>query len=98
MDIYETIIRPLVTEKSSHQTTFSNAKRGGAYTFQVQLHASKGQIKDAIEKIYGVKVLSVRTAVRRGEHRRFRTRMGMTSSTKRAVVVLHPDSHIDLFS
>jgi large subunit ribosomal protein L23 len=97
MDIYHTIIKPLVTEKTSHQSQVHAQDRGGAYTFQVHLEANKTQIRDAVEKIYGVHVLSVRTSVRRGKPRRFRLRMGQTAAVKKAVVVLHRDSHIDLF-
>lgn len=97
MDIYHTIIRPLVTEKSSHQARSSSEQRGGAYSFEVHLDANKAQIRNAVEKIYGVKVLDVRTLNRAGKLRRYRFRYGQTRSTKKAVVVLAPDSHIDLF-
>ena len=97
MDIFHTIIKPLVTEKTSHQSHLHTPERGGAYTFQVHPEAKKTQIKDAVEKIYGVHVLSVRTSIRRAKPRRYRQRMGQTQAVKKAVVVLHPDSHIDLF-
>lgn len=97
MDIYHTIIRPLVTEKGSHQAGSGTAERGGAYSFEVHPLSNKAQIKNAVEKIYNVKVLDVRTANRKGKVRRFRFRVGETRATKKAVVVLHPDSHIDLF-
>lgn len=97
MDIYHTIIRPLVTEKSSHQAARSGKHRGGAYSFEVHPEANKAQIKNAIETIYKVKVLEVRTANRKGKLRRYRFRFGRTRQTKKAVVVLHQDSHIDLF-
>jgi len=58
MDIYHTVIRPLVTEKSTHQASQSGPGRGGAYSFEVHPEANKAQIKDAVEKIYGVKVLT----------------------------------------
>lgn len=103
MDIYHVIKRPLVTEKGTHQSQQSYAAtrhrpaRGGSYTFEVHSDASKPIIKQAIEKIYSVKVLSVRTSRRRGKKRRYRYKTGMTAEWKRAVVVLHGDSHIDLF-
>lgn len=90
--IYRTIIRPLVTEKGTHQSTKLNA-----YPFQVAADVNKTQIKQAVEKIYNVKVLEVRTANRKGKPRRSRMRMGKTADWKKAVVVLHPDHHIDLF-
>lgn len=97
MDIYHTIIRPLVTEKSSFQATQATAKHGGSYSFEVHPEANKAQIKDAVEKIYGVKVMQVRTSNRPGKVRRFRYKYGTTRQTKKAIVVLDQDSHIDLF-
>jgi large subunit ribosomal protein L23 len=97
MDIYHTIIRPLVTEKSSHQSRVTTDERGGAYSFEVHHNANKAEIRDAVEKIYGVKVISVRTSNKIGKARRFRTTVGHARHTKKAVVVLDPGSHIDLF-
>ncbi|MBI4716376.1 MAG: 50S ribosomal protein L23 [Planctomycetes bacterium] len=103
MDIYHIIKRPLVTEKGTHQSQGSQAAtrtkpaRGGAYTFEVHAGASKPEIKQAIEKIYNVKVRAVRTANHEGKRRRYRFKIGKTSDWKKAVVVLHGDYHIDLF-
>jgi large subunit ribosomal protein L23 len=97
MDLYHIIIRPLVTEKSTHQASHHTARRGGAYSFEVHPDASKMQIKDAVQKLYGVNVLSVRTSNKQGKLRRYRWRWGRTRQTKKAVVVVDPNSHIDLF-
>ncbi len=97
MDIYHTVIRPLVTEKSTHQARQSSKVGGGSYSFEVHPLANKTQIRDAIEKIYGVKVLDVRTSNRPGKVRRFRFKFGQTRQTKKAVVTVDKDSHIDLF-
>jgi large subunit ribosomal protein L23 len=103
MDIYHIIKRPLVTEKGTHQSaqsygaTRTRPARGGAFTFEVHPDASKSMIKSAIEKIYNVKVLSVRTANRQGKRRRVRYKVGRTADTKKAVIVLHEGYHIDLF-
>ena len=91
-DIYSVIIRPLVTEKGTFQAQALNA-----YAFHVNPAANKAQIKQAIERIYGVEVLEVRTANRRGKPRRIGYKTGKTSRWKKAVVVLHEDHHIDLF-
>lgn len=91
-DIYTVIIRPLVTEKGTHQSQTRNA-----YAFEVAAEANKAQIKQAVEKIYNVKVTSVRTANRKGKPRRTGATWGTTSHWKKAVVVLHPDNRIDLF-
>ena len=103
MDIYHVIKRPLVTEKGTHQSTQANVEtrthpaRGGAYAFEVHPDATKATIKQAIERIYNVKVQSVRTSIRKGKPRRVRFKMGKTSDWKKAVVVLRADHHIDLF-
>jgi len=90
--IYRTIIRPLVTEKGTHQSQSLKA-----YAFEVAPDTNKTQIKQAVEKIYNVKVLEVRTANRKGKPRRTGYKIGKTRHWKKAVVVLHPDHHIDLF-
>jgi large subunit ribosomal protein L23 len=103
MDIYHIVRRPLVTEKGTHQAqqsheeTGSRPARGGSYAFEVHPDASKPMIKQAVEKIYNVKVRSVRTANRKGKPRRVRYKIGTTSDWKKAVVVLHAEHHIDLF-
>lgn len=74
---------------------FANTK--GAYSFEVNRKANKTQVKNAVERIYGVKVDKVRTATRKGKQRRRGRTMGMTSSWKKAIVYLKPDYHIDLF-
>ncbi len=92
MDITNVIIKPLVTEKSTHQQTTRNA-----YAFQVAPDANKQQIKQAIEKVYAVKVVDVRTMNRKGKPRRSRFKMAKTSDWKRAIVVLDENSRIELF-
>jgi len=92
LDDYSVIIRPLITEQGIH---FANTK--GAYSFEVNRRANKTQIKNAVEKIYGVRVVKVTTANRRGKHRRRGRTFGMTPSWKKAVVFLESEHHIDLF-
>ena len=92
MDNYNIVIRPLITEQGMH---FANTK--GAYSFEVNKKANKTQIKNAVEKIYDVKVSKVRTANRRGKYRRKGRNFGLTTSWKKAVVFLESDYHIDLF-
>jgi large subunit ribosomal protein L23 len=92
VDDYNIIIRPLITEQGMH---FANIK--GAYSFEVHKKANKTQIKNAVERIYSVKVQKVRTTNRKGKYRRKGRHYGMTPSWKKAVVFLDPDYHIDLF-
>ena len=92
MDNTNVIIKPLITEKSTHQQTTRNA-----YAFQVHAGANKQQIKQAVEQIYEVKVKDVRTMNRKGKPRRAKFKMTTTSDWKRAVVVLEENSRIELF-
>jgi large subunit ribosomal protein L23 len=91
-EAYNIVIRPLVTEKGTHQSEKRNA-----YAFEVAAEANKAQIRRAIEMIYKVKVVDVRTANRKGKKRRQGMRYGVTSHWKKAVVVLDSEYHIDLF-
>jgi len=92
MDPINVIIKPLITEKSTHQQQSRNA-----YAFQVHADANKPQIKQAVEKLYNVKVVDVRTMTRKGKPRRTKFKMTHGSDWKRAVVVLDENSRIDLF-
>ncbi len=92
MDDYNIIIKPLVTEQGMH---FANTKN--AYSFEVNKKANKVQIRNAVQRLYNVKVSDVRTANVKGKPRRRGRTIGTTKSWKKAVVVLHPDYHIDLF-
>jgi len=92
MDHTNVIIKPLVTEKSTHQQTTRNV-----YTFMVHAGANKPQIKQAVEKIYNVKVVDVRTMTRKGKPRRSKYKVVHGSNWKRAVVVLDENSRIELF-
>ena len=92
MDNYQIVIKPMVTEKGTHQ-----AEALHAYPFEVHPRANKIEIKNAIEKIYSVRVTDVRTSNRKGKPRRRGRQIGHTAHWKKAVVVLHEDDHIDLF-
>ena len=88
----EIIRKPLISEKSTFLANVRNA-----YRFEVDRKADKPQIKAAIEKLYNVKVLAVRTVNVEGKTRRTRTGFKKTSEWKKAIVQLHPDNKIDLF-
>ncbi|MCC7349771.1 MAG: 50S ribosomal protein L23 [Phycisphaerales bacterium] len=92
MDNINIIIKPLITEKSTHQQNARNS-----YTFQVHREANKDQIRQAVEKLYEVKVVDVRTQNRKGKPRRTRYGLSTTSNWKRAIVVLDENSRIELF-
>lgn len=92
MDNTNVIIKPLVTEKSTRQQEMLNT-----YAFEVNAGANKYQIKQAVEALYSVKVLDVRTLNRKGKPRRTRYRMTTTADWKRAIVTLDENSRIELF-
>jgi large subunit ribosomal protein L23 len=92
MDPYQVVIKPLITEKGTAQNTDLNQ-----YAFQVHGRANKQQIREAVQKIYEVRVLKVRTMKRLGKTRRTGRTLGRTASMKKAVVTLHAEDHIDLF-
>ena len=98
------IKRPILTEKATWQATHEctggprKGKTLNRYTFEVALLARKAEIKDAIEKQYGVKVEAVRVQIRKGETVRTRQGYAKKPSWKRALVDLQPDCKIDLFS
>lgn len=89
---YQVLLKPLVTEKGTHQST-----RYNAYTFQVNPIASKTQIRAAVEELFNVRVTDVRTMNRKGKTRRFRQEAGTLPSWKKAVVALHPDDKIEFY-
>lgn len=89
-EMYSTIRSPIVTEKST------SASERGRYIFRVALEATKPQIKDAIEGLFGVKVVEVNTLVTKGKTKRFRGRPGKRSDVKKAYVRLEQGQQIDL--
>ena len=92
-DPRDVILRPVVSEKSYALL------EDNVYTFVVHPDASKPEIHDAVESIFGVKVVKVNTLNRKGKatrNRRTGTR-GSRPDTKRALVTLAPDHRIDLF-
>jgi len=93
MEPRNVILEPVVSEKSY------NLLDEGAYTFKVHPDANKIQIRQAIEDIFGVKVLKVTTANRKGKRKRNRRSLtfGQRPDTKRAIVTLVEGERIDLF-
>jgi len=87
LEPHQVIVRPLITEKATHQSAHRNA-----HPFEVNLWATKDEIKAAAEELFGCKVLKVRTQNRKGKHRRFRFKVGKLSAWKKAIITLTPDS------
>ena len=94
LEPYQVILFPLITEKGTHQSTHEHHN---AYSFQVNLWATKPQIKAAVEELFNVRVEKVRTQHRQGKKRRYRFRFGQMSCWKKAVVKLHPEDKIEFF-
>jgi large subunit ribosomal protein L23 len=87
------VLRPVVSEKS-----YALLDKG-VYTFVVNPHANKVEIRQAVEEIFNVRVTNVNTLNRKGKRKRNRRSFtfGTRANTKRAIVTLAPGSKIDLF-
>jgi large subunit ribosomal protein L23 len=88
---YDIVRYPVVTEKSTMLL-----ERGNAYVFVVDKHAAKPEIKNAVERVFGVTVVSVNTIVSKGKRRVFRGRRGKRADFKKAVVRLASGNVIEL--
>ena len=97
MNPHDIIIRPVITEKNTILL-----EELGKYIFEVATEANKPMIKEAIERLFNVRVKEVNTMNVKGKHKSRRSRNGVTSgytrSWKKAVVTLAPGEQIDLFA
>jgi large subunit ribosomal protein L23 len=98
-DPYKILVRPVVTEKSyaqAHGTAWKPSGKEGVtnrwYTFEVHPKANKHEIRDAVERLFEVKVMAVHTMHIRPKHRRVRAQAGLTRQWKKAMVRLSPQS------
>ena len=87
---YDIILSPVITEKATI------ASEQNKVTFKVAGSATKPQIKEAVEKLFDVKVKSVNTVVRKGKVKAFKGTVGKQSPVKRAVVTLEEGHRIDV--
>ena len=85
------IRRPLVTEKNTQRTDLHNV-----YTFEVDRRATKVEIKDAVQRLFNVSVVGVRTSVLKGLERRVGYRKLFDTDVKKAMVVLKAGDKIDI--
>ncbi len=92
MEPFNVIRRPLVTEKGTQQMAESNE-----YFFEVAIAANKFVIRKAIEKLFSVKVVSVRTMRMPGKWKRVGSSFGKTGDWKKAIVRLQEGNKIELF-
>ena len=89
---YDVIRRPVITEKATL------ASEGNAVVFRVAPEATKPQIKEAVEAVFGVKVKAVNTTIAKGKAKKFRGRPGERSDVKKAYVTLEEGNTIDVQS
>ena len=87
---YDTIIAPVITEKA---TLLSEKNK---VVFKVPLTATKDEVKEAVEKLFNVKVGAVNTIRHKGKTKRFRGRPGRRSDVKKAIVTLAEGQSIDI--
>ena len=88
--LYDVIRAPVITEKATALSEHNKV------VFKVAMSATKPQIKEAVEKLFDVKVVSVNTLVRKGKEKRFRGTLGRQSDVKKAIVTLADGHSIDV--
>ncbi|MBL4599110.1 MAG: 50S ribosomal protein L23 [Rhizobiaceae bacterium] len=87
---YDVIVSPAITEKSTL------ASEANQVVFNVAKNASKPEIKQAVEALFGVKVKAVNTLIRKGKVKRFRGMVGKQKDVKKAIVTLVDGQSIDV--
>ena len=92
LEPHQIVLRPLVTEKGVHRSSRQNQ-----YTFEVNPLANKDDIRKAVEALFDVRVVKVRTQNRIGKPRRYRFKFGRTNAWKKALVTLDAEHRIDFF-
>lgn len=89
-DLYDIIVAPVITEKATL------ASENNQVIFKVAPYATKPQIKEAVERLFNVKVKAVNTINRSGKVKRFRGIRGKQNDIRKAVVTLHEGNSIDV--
>jgi large subunit ribosomal protein L23 len=93
MHLYEIVRRPIITEKSQEQVDLA-----GQYTFEVDRRANKQQVKEAIERIFNVTVMSVNISTVPAKRGRYGSRSVVKRPQwKKAVITLAPGQSIQIF-
>ena len=87
---YDVIRKPVITEKATM------VSENGAIVFEVDIEATKPQIKEAVETLFGVKVKAVNTTITKGKQKRFRGMLGRRKDVKKAYVTLEEGNTIDV--
>jgi len=92
MDVYQVLKRPLITEKGTRQKEEANK-----IIFEVDRYANKIMVRNAVESIFKVKVLSVKMMNVKGKERRVGRNAGRRPDWKKAIVRLGPGENIEFF-
>ena len=92
MDVYQILKRPLITEKGTRQKEQSNQM-----IFEVDRRANRVMVRNAVESIFRVKVLSVKLMNVKGKERRVGRNVGRRPDWKKAIVRLGPGENIEFF-
>jgi large subunit ribosomal protein L23 len=92
MDVYQVLKRPLITEKGTRQKEQSNQ-----ILFEVDRRANKVMVRNAVESVFKVKVLSVKMMNVKGKERRVGRNVGRRPDWKKAIVRLGPGETIEFF-
>jgi len=87
---YDVVRRPIITEKATM------ASEANAVVFEVAIDATKPQVKEAVENLFGVKVKAVNTTITKGKVKRFRGMLGKRKDVKKAYVTLEEGNTIDV--
>ena len=87
---YDVIVSPVITEKATNLSEYSKV------VFRVAPDATKPQIKEAVERLFDVKVKAVNTVVTKGKEKFFRGRKGRRADVKKAIVTLGEGETIDV--
>ncbi|MCA3270195.1 MAG: 50S ribosomal protein L23 [Alphaproteobacteria bacterium] len=87
---FDVILAPVITEKATLGSQYNQ------YTFKVRIDATKPAIKQAVEKIFNVKVEGVRTSILPGKKKRFKQTLGQRSDVKKAIVTLAAGQSLDI--
>ncbi len=90
--VHDIIIRPLITERAAIMKEAENK-----VVFQVAVDANKNEIKEAVESIFGVTVLAVRTMNVKGKLKRMGRFEGRRAAWKKAIVTLSEEDTLDFF-
>lgn len=88
--MYDIIVSPVITEKATM------ASEANQVIFKVAPKATKPEVKEAVEKLFDVKVKAVNTLIRKGKTKRFRGVAGKQSDFKKAIVTLEEGYSIDV--